>query len=495
MAEIVVGVGRQKSIRKIIQTADAIFQKSRGVPGRIMGHSGPIAFEAERSDLDSDFDTFTLRISETNEKTDDLLKAASELGDICEHTLEGDTHTFIIGASEPKDMKAAGSAADDLSGHLTLPEVWRFDSDKYRTDPISMEMLFKAMLQYKASDIHLTPGQKPIFRVDNKTHTADIIGVLSAEQILDLIRSIAPGHHWEEFEEELQTSFNYHQAGMGYARTSAFLKTGSPHITFRYLPEKIPSFDELHIPSDMMEELSNLHDGLLLIAGMTGSGKTTTAASIIDWINQGRNCHILTIEDPIEYVHENKKAFISQRGLGDDVRSFGAGVQGALRHDPDVIFIGEMRDADTIRAAINAASTGHLVISTLHSNNASGSINRIISFFDPVERDLVRLQLQDSLRGVICQRLVPKKGGGRVPALEVLFNDIKPISRCIESGDTLGIRIGMQQNLSHSILFEQYIFQMYKDDLITLEAAKEAAPEISMFDQLLMGTYTIPRIL
>ena len=495
MADMVLGVGRQKSIRKIIGIADEMFRKRRGIPGLVSGVADSLTFEAERPDLESEFGVFTLRVSDASEKTDKLVKAADALGEICVHTEEEGTHTIVLGALERNDGEAARSATDELSVHLSLPEIWRFDSGKYRTDPISMEMLFKAMLQYRASDIHLTPGQKPIFRVDNKTHSADIIGVLSAEQILNLIRSITPGNHWEEFEEEMQTSFNYHQSGMGYARTSAFVKSGAPHLTLRYLAEDIPSFESLHVPPDMMEELSNLHDGLLLIAGMTGSGKTTTAAAIIDWINQNRMCHILTIEDPIEYVHENKKAFISQRSLGDDVKSFGAGVEGALRHDPDVILIGEMRDADTIRAAINAASTGHLVISTLHASNASGSINRIVSFFDPVERDLVRMQLQDSLRGVICQKLLPKKGEGRVPALEVLFNDIKPISRSISEGDTLGIRIGMQQNLSHSMLFEHYINQMYEEGLITLEIAKEYAPEISMLEQILMGTYTVPRIL
>src|SRR5690606_21974250 len=144
------------------------------------------------------------------------------------------------------------------------------------------------------------------------------------------------------------------------------------------------------------------------------------------WINTHRLCHILTIEDPVEFIHPNKKAIVSQRSLGEDVATFGEAVEGALRHDPDVIVIGEMRDPDTIRAAISAASTGHLVISTLHANNASSVVNRIVSFFDPVERDLVRQQLQDTLRCVICQILIPRKGGGRIPALEMLFNDIKP---------------------------------------------------------------------
>jgi twitching motility protein PilT len=311
---------------------------------------------------------------------------------------------------------------------------------------------------------------------------------------LELIKRVAPDRYWEEFEQHQQTSFGYHQTGLGYARTSAFIKRGAPHITFRYLSEKIPSFEDLHVPTEMMEKLAVMHNGLVLISGMTGSGKTTTIAALLDWINRNRSCHILTIEDPVEYVHENKKAFVSQRSLGEDVETFAEAVEGALRHDPDVILVGEMRDADTIRSAISAASTGHLVLSTLHSNNAYGVVNRVVSFFDPVERDLVRQQLVDSLKCVICQKLVPKKGGGRVPALEVLFNDVKGIATAIVSGDTLGIRLGMQQSLSDSMLFEFYLFRMYKEGLIELEVAKEYAPDLDMLDQILMGTYSVPRM-
>src|SRR5262249_4837224 len=158
-------------------------------------------------------------------------------------------------------------------------------------------------------------------------------------------------------------------------------------------------------------------------------------------------------EDPVEYVFVNRRSIVSQRAVGTDVPNFEMAVRGSLRHDPDVIFIGEMRDKETIRAAITAASTGHLVISTLHSNTAAEVANRIVSFFDPVERDLVRLQLRDAIKCIICQRLVRKLDGGRIPAFELLFNDIKHISDCILSGDTTGLRIGMQQTLSQSMLF------------------------------------------
>lgn len=494
MAELVAGVGHQKSLLKVASIMDRELRKKRGIPKHIRIHADGFDFEAERPDYDEDFSIFTLKVDVSEEQAKRLVQTAEQLGSSCDHKAENGTLTFYCQSTESGDAEAGRDALETLCHELTLPDVWRFEGSKYRADPIDMETLFKALLQYKASDVHLTPGVKPIFRVDNKAHVSDLVGALSSAQIEELIKRIAPDQYWQEFVEHQQTSFNYHQTGLGYARASAFIKAGAPHLTFRYLPEKIPSFEELHIPGPMMEQLGKAHTGLVLVAGMTGSGKTTTSAALLDWINQHRSCHILTIEDPVEYVFENKKAFLSQRSLGEDVATFAEAVEGALRQDPDVILVGEMRDADTIRAAISAASTGHLVVSTLHASNAYGVVNRIVSFFDPVERDLVRQQLVESLRCVICQKLVPKKGGGRVPALEVLFNDIKQISKSIVSGDTLGIRLGMQQTLSGSMLFEHYLHQMYKDDLIELETAKESAPDLDMFDQILMGTYSVPRM-
>ena len=180
--------------------------------------------------------------------------------------------------------------------------------------------------------------------------------------------------------------------------------------------------------------------------------------------------------------------------MGTDVTAFSLGVEGALRHDPDVILVGEMRDAGTIRASISAAATGHLVLSTLHASNASSVVDRISSFFDPVERELVRSQLCECIECIICQKLAPKKGGGRIPVLEVLFNDVKQISTSIIEGNTRGIRLGMQQSLSKSKLFEFYVYEKWKEDILSLEVAQEYAPEISMFEQIRMGTYTVPKL-
>lgn len=494
MAEVVLGVGVQKSLRKIALIAEENVRKTYGVPRLVRFRSKMLKVTAEREEFDGEFLRFKVKIDQKNPAAQDLQSAAEGLGEGCDHTREDGSFIFTCPPESSDDVEAGAKAVDALVHAIKLPEIWHIEGGKFRDESLSLELLFKAMVQYKASDLHLSPGQPAIFRIDNMARTSEVVGVVSSQQIQDLLKELAPATDWADFEKDHQCSFAIHQKGIGYGRASAFVKSGATHLTFRFLPEKIPSFADLGVPQQTMVELASLHSGLLLVAGMTGSGKTTTCAAIVDWINSNKMVHILTIEDPVEYVHSNKKAFVSQRSLGGDVLSFGAGVEGALRHDPDVIVIGEMIDADTIRAAINAASTGHLVISTIHSGDACGVVNRIVSFFDPVERDLIRMQLRDSLACVICQKLVPKIKGGRVPGLEILFNDIKPIASAIVQGNTLGIRIGMQQTLSHSVLFELYLHQLYVDEVISLQEAQDASPELSLFEQIRMGTYTVPRL-
>ncbi|MFP4502831.1 MAG: type IV pilus twitching motility protein PilT [Candidatus Hydrogenedentota bacterium] len=492
--QYVLGVGHQRSLRDVINKVLVQLQENEGTPREIRAAGNGIVVDARRPEFEGAFDEFSIQVKGGSRRLQALQECAEKLGDACSlEKREGGLTLHIPPPGTPVTNEML-AAIDELSTHMSLPEVWRVSGDQYRVDRISVGMLFQAMLQYRASDVHLAPGTSPVFRVDNEAHRSELMGTLSAQQIRTLIQELAPEEHWDEFEAQKQTSFNFHQIGAGYARISAFIKSGAPHCTLRFLPEDIPSFEDLNIPRATMEQLAGLQRGLVLVTGMTGSGKSTTAAALIDWINTHKSLHILTIENPIEYVHHNKKAILSQRSLGTDVGTFYEAVTGALRHDPDVIFIGEMRDPDTIRAAINAAATGHLVISTLHSNTASEVINRIVSFFDPIERDLVKLQLHDSLQCVICQRLIPKIGGGRVPVLELLFKDIKPISDGIKVGNTEVIRIGMQQAVTHSFIFEKYIHRLYKEGIISLEKAREVCTDISTFDQMHMGTYSVPRL-
>lgn len=494
MAEFVLGVGTQKSLRNVLTAGEKELTRTQGSPRKLTARAGPVEVIAERTDFKGDFENFSIKFRGGGESLEHLKSTAESLSDICHLSSEDTWHTVKCDRHDGVELARVQEAVDKLSTCFKLPEVWRFVGDKFRVEHISPEMLFQAMVQYKASDVHLSPGQPPIFRVDSQTRQSELMPALSGAQILALLREIAPERDWTEFQENQQCSFNYHQLGLGYSRVSAFIKTGAPHVTLRFLPEVIPSFEDLNVPRQQMEQLADLHHGLVLVTGMTGSGKTTTVAALVDWINTNKNIHILTIENPVEYVHFNKRSVVSQRCLGLDVANFNLAVTGALRHDPDVIVIGEMRDPDTIRSAINAAATGHLVISTLHANTASEVINRVVSFFDPVERDLVKLQLRDCIRCIICQRLVPKIGGGRLPALEIMFNDIKAINDAIVEGDTDGIRVGMQQKISHSILFEEYLHKLYKDGKIDLEHAREFCTEQSILDQMIMGTYTVPRL-
>lgn len=496
MRDLIVGIGAHKSIPQILAVADHELRRTRGAPRKIVVRGPGIEIQASRQGFEGEFPALVVRVKSQGKHADELRHLAEQSkGVFAVAEKDGMLEFLTTPAGDKGDKSAiARELIERLSATLRLPEVWRVRGDLFRVDRLSSETLFRAMIKFKASDVHMFPGSAPVFRVDNSTRHADSQDPLSSEQILAFIHEIAPEKDWKEFEDRRQCSFNFHQVGMGYSRVSAFIKADAPHCTMRFLPETIPSFDDLRIPRETMERLASLHFGLILVTGMTGSGKSTTVASLVDYINSHRSVHILTIEEPVEYVHNNKKAVVSQRDVGVDVHTFNEAVRGALRHDPDIIVIGEMRDPDTIRSAINAAATGHLVISTLHANTAAEVINRIVSFFDPVERDLVRLQLRDCVKCVMCQRLLRKAGGGRVPALEALFNDTKHIHDSILEGDTMGLRVGMQQTASDSWIFEDYLFKMMKDGIIKLDEALVHATDESIFQQMMLGTYVIPSV-
>jgi twitching motility protein PilT len=486
----ILGFGRQTSLADVVNLAATEMETTHGRPQKLLAAASGIQVEADRSRTEGPFDLYTVRLAAEPDLLEAIRKLAANTPGLKLVDKEGECEVRASGDSK----MGASPALVALSHLMTLPEVWHVTVDDASKVPLSPENLFAEMRERRASDVHLYPGAPPVFRVDGKTLTASEFEPVTGTQIRNLLKELAPTSDWEEFVVHKQCSFNYHQLGLAFSRVSAFIKSGVPHLTLRFLSEEIPSFEDLHIPRPQMEELGSLHHGLVIVAGMTGSGKSTTVASIVDWINSNKTLHVLTIEDPIEFVHRNKQSIISQRGVGDDVESFIDGVRAALRHDPDVISIGEMRDPDTIRAAIDAASTGHLVLTTFHSNTAAEVVNRIVSFFEPVERDLVRLQLRDSLKCVICQRLVPKIGGGRVPALEFLFNDSKLIADAIEKGQTPGIRIGMQQTISQSRIFEQSLHELVKAKVISLETAQEHATTPAILDQMRFGTYVPPTL-
>ena len=281
------------------------------------------------------------------------------------------------------------------------------------------EILNEGMRQ-KGSDVHITAGIPPTFRINGELiHQGETI--LTPMDTEDLIRQIANDHIFSELLEKGEVDFSYSSPGMGRFRVNAYTQRGSLGIALRIIPPEIPSYKQLGLPP-ILSDLTKLPRGLILVTGPTGSGKSTTLATMIDQINKEQKLHIITLEDPIEYMHKHRRSIVNQREIGSDSKSFANALRGALRQDPDVILVGEMRDLDTISIAITAAETGHLVLSTLHTLGAAKTIDRIIDVFPPHQQQQIRVQLSSVIESVISQQLLPKADGkGRVAALEVMI--------------------------------------------------------------------------
>ena len=291
---------------------------------------------------------------------------------------------------------------------------------------MKLEELLKTTVRVRASDVFIKTGQTPAWRVDGIVRR-DILPedkrpVLTAEMVDDLCREVLRERSLEAFAETGEADAAYEAEDLGRFRVNVFRQRERTGMVFRHLPHQIPSFEELNLPAKQLRKLCDKRRGLVLITGIAGSGKSTCLASMVDYINERHPCHIVTVEDPIEFVHSDKRALIEQRELGLDTQSFAAALKHVVRQSPDVILIGEMRDQETMEAAINAAETGHLVLSTLHTVNAVQTVERIIGYFPPHLHDLVRMQLAMILEGAISLRLLRRKDKpGRVPAVEVLM--------------------------------------------------------------------------
>ncbi len=272
-----------------------------------------------------------------------------------------------------------------------------------------------------ASDIHLKTDQPPAFRINGELQETSALSALSLETLRSIVQNITPEHLTHVYAKDHEIDFSHFEPEVGRFRVNVFNAQGIPVIAFRHVKDKIPTFEDLRLP-ETMHEIVKVKNGIVLLSGTTGSGKSTTLAAMIGSINRTRPCRIITIEDPIEYVFTDDKAMITQREVGIDTLSFEAGLKNMMRQDPDVILIGEMRDAESIRTAFLAAETGHLVLSTLHAGTSDLAIPRIINVFPSYEQDNVRLALAANLRAVICQRLIPDVEGSVIPAVEILIN-------------------------------------------------------------------------
>ncbi|MHB8764196.1 MAG: type IV pilus twitching motility protein PilT [Deferrisomatales bacterium] len=333
--------------------------------------------------------------------------------------------------------------------------------------------ILKVAVGAKASDIHLKAGLPPIFRRDSQLFPYKEAGRLTPEALAQIARQMMSPAQLETFERQLEVDMGYGVPGLGRFRLNVFQQRGTVGMVFRIIPMEILTPKELNLPRSV-EEIAMEPRGLILVTGTTGSGKSTTLASMIDLINQKKTSHIVTIEDPIEFLHRDKKSIINQREVGFDTLSFAGALKGALRQDPDVILVGEMRDFETIETALVAAETGHLVLSTLHTVDAAETIHRIISVFPPYQQKQVRLQVASILKGIVSQRLVPKADGkGRVPAVEVMVATAR-IRECIEVPEkTKEIRTAIAEGFSTYGMqtFDQSLMALLKRNLITYKEA------------------------
>jgi twitching motility protein PilT len=338
---------------------------------------------------------------------------------------------------------------------------------------MSIDDLLRRAVQSKASDLHLKVGNHPYLRIDGVLNPLSDFTRVTPEEMLSMAFSMMTNRQKQKFKETAELDMAYGVAGLGRFRVNVFQQRGNVGMVLRVIPTKIHTLEELNIPR-VVERICEEQRGLVLVTGTTGSGKTTTLAAMIDRVNSLRPEHIVTIEDPIEYLHRDKKGFVNQREVEVDTSSFSSALRAALRQDPDVILVGEMRDLETISTALLAAETGHLVLSTLHTLDATETVQRVIAVFPPPEQKQIRLQMASTLKAIISQRLVRRGDNqGRVPAVEVLIATAY-IRDCIINPDkTRLIRDAIAAGTSQYGMqtFDQSLFDLFSRQLITYEEA------------------------
>lgn len=330
-----------------------------------------------------------------------------------------------------------------------------------------------------SSDLHLSAGMPPMIRVDGDLKKLDV-PVLDQQEVARIVFEVMSDKQRKEFDEQLELDFSFEIKGLSRFRSNVFTQSRGLGAAFRAIPAEVPTMEELGLP-DIFKDIASFNKGLVLVTGPTGSGKSTTLSTMVDYINSTRESHIVTIEDPIEFVHNCKKCLVNQREVHRDTLSFNAALRSALREDPDIILVGELRDLETIRLAMTAAETGHLVFSTLHTSSANKTINRIIDVFPGEEKDMIRSMLSESLQAVIAQNLIKRIGGGRIAALEIMLcnsairnlireDKVAQMYSTIQTGQSFGMQT-----------LDQHLAQLLSKNLITSEIARSVAEDKSLF--------------
>ncbi|OQX58164.1 MAG: type IV pili twitching motility protein PilT [Thermotoga sp. 4484_232] len=339
---------------------------------------------------------------------------------------------------------------------------------------LSLSNLIATAYSMRATDVHISVGCRPVFRIDGKLVPQKNYPVMTKDMIMDLLRNLFTQLRIDPSKKK-EWDFSFTVGDAIRVRGNFFYERRNPAVAFRLIPKKIRTFEELGLP-EILKDFASSKYGLILVAGPTGSGKSTTLAAMIDYINENNPCHIITIEDPIEYVFTNKQSIIHQRELGQDTESFLDGLKYALRQDPDVILVGEMRDLDTMALALTAAETGHLVLSTVHTNSAASAPERIIDVFPAHQQKQIAIQLANTLIAVIYQRLLPKATGmGFTPILEIMVGT-PAVKNLIRENKLHQLESVIQASAKHGmILFDDALISAYMKGLITKETALEFA--------------------
>ncbi len=340
---------------------------------------------------------------------------------------------------------------------------------------VDAEDYLRHLVEVSGSDLHLKVGGPAHVRVDGELTAVDTLPPLGPADTESIARTLMPADKWEAFEKGAEADFAYALPDGSRFRAAVFRQLGKVGLVLRRVESGGPSFDGLGLPASV-RKLAEEHRGLVLVTGPTGSGKTTTTAAMIGHINATRRCHIVTAEDPIEIIHGDNLALVDQREVGTDTGSFATALRSAARQDPDVIFVGEMRDLETTGAALQAAATGHLVISTLHTTSAKDTVNRIIDLFPPHQQGQARLSLANSLQGIVCQRLMPRAGGGRVAALEVMVVTSRIRELLLDPAQTGGITDAIADGDYYGMqTFDQHLLRLYQEGRVTLKDAMDYA--------------------
>ena len=351
---------------------------------------------------------------------------------------------------------------------------------------VSLNTLLKTVIDNKATGLHIRGNSNVFVRIDGKIRAIENC-FLTNDEVKNIASAIMTERDKQLLEKNLSVDFALDAKEHGRFRFNIYRQSGKMCMSVRHIPLQIPTFEQLSLPSETLTKMTENRRGLILVTGMTGSGKSSTLAAMIDNINRTRACHILTVEDPIEFVHMEQKAIVSQLSLGTDTLSYTSALRYSLRQDPDIIMLGELRDVEVVRAAILAAEMGNLVFTTLHTIDAVQTISRLIESYPPEQQGQVRFQLSDLLRGIVCQRLLPKIGGGLIPALEIMLptgqikksiedNKISEINKAMLNGDYYGM-----------CTFDQSLARLYMQGKITLEDALSSSTTPETIKLLIKG--------